>query len=183
MSGGAGAQLPRWEVLKQDSERRPHQAVGSVHAVDAQHALLMARTVFARRPSAVSMWVLPAAKVHSWTAQQLQDGAPAPAEAQGASRHYYVVRKSSHRRSMTFGDLVGQVEGTTLAAARAAAIQRFSDQPILALWLLEADAIHRSDPADADPWFGPALDKTYKQQSVYSSRATARRDAEEGVNL
>lgn len=184
MSAGVGStpdtQWPRWEVLKQDAPPKPHQAVGSVHAVDAQHALLMARTVFARRPSAVSMWVVPATSVHAWTAQQLDAPTDEP-EAAAQPRQYYVVRKSSHRRSMTFGDLVGQVEAVSLLQARAAALRQFADQPILALWLLEADAVHRSKPADAEPWFGPAVDKTYKQQSVYSSRATARRAADQGA--
>ncbi|MFA5567508.1 MAG: phenylacetic acid degradation protein [Trueperaceae bacterium] len=182
------SQWPRWEVLKQDNERKAHQAVGSVHAADAEHALLMARTVFARRPSAVSMWVAPAACVHAWTAQELEGHAaeavpagPAPSEPGAASQRYFVVRKSSNRRSMTFGDLVGEVAAPTLEAALARALSEFADAPILALWLIEADAVVRSDPAVADPWFGPALDKTYKQQSIYSSSAVARKDAEEGV--
>ncbi|HRN18575.1 MAG: phenylacetic acid degradation protein [Truepera sp.] len=180
------SQWPRWEVLKQDNERKAHQAVGSVHAADAEHALLMARTVFARRPSAVSMWVAPAACVHAWTAQELEGHAeaasaePTPDETAAAQR-YYVVRKSSNRRSMTFGDLVGEVAAPTLQGALARALREFADAPILALWLIEADAVVRSDPAVADPWFGPALDKTYKQQSIYSSSAVARKDAEEGV--
>ncbi len=182
------SQWPRWEVLKQDNERKVHQAVGSVHAADAEHALLMARTVFARRPSAVSMWVAPAARVHAWTAQELEElvtsavpAEPAPDDPAAASQRYLVVRKSTNRRSMTFGDLVGEVSAPSLEAALAHALAHFTDEPVLALWLVEADAVVRSDPSDADPWFGPALDKTYKQQSVYSSSATAHKDADEGV--
>lgn len=182
------SQWPRWEVLKQDNERKVHQAVGSVHAADAEHALLMARTVFARRPSAVSMWVTPAARIHSWTAQEIEGleaaataAEPDPDASTGALQRYFVVRKSTNRRSMTFGDLVGEVTAPSLNAALAQAVEEFADEPILALWLIEADAVIKSDPEDSDPWFGPALDKTYKQQSVYSSRATVRKDAEEGV--
>ncbi len=182
------SQWPRWEVLKQDSERKVHQAVGSVHAADAEHALLMARTVFARRPSAVSMWVAPAARIHTWTAQEIESRAaeeaavePAGDEPSAASQRYFVVRKSTNRRSMTFGDLVGEVVAPSLETALAQALEEFADEPILALWLVEADAVIRSDPEDSDPWFGPALDKTYKQQSVYSSRATTRKDTTKGV--
>lgn len=192
-------QWPRWEVLKQDNERKQHQAVGSVHAADPEHALLMARTVFARRPSAISMWVAPVSAIASWTAEELERRASVAGKAQaeqqsgpqaneheaaptdGQPRRYLVVRKSSNRRSMTFGELVGEVEGANLDAALDAALERFSDEPVLALWLVDTEAVVRSDPEEADPWFGPALDKTYKQQSVYSSRATASKDASKGV--
>ena len=182
--GAADTQWPRWEVLKKDSERKPHQAVGSVHAADPEHALLMARTVFARRPAAVSMWVAPVSRIHTFTAEELADlpaqGAE-PDDATAPAQSYLVVVKSSNRRSMTFGDLKGEVEGGSVRQALDAALAAFSDEPVLALWLVEKDSVIRSDPELADPWFGPAQDKTYKQQSVYSSRATAQKDATEGV--
>ncbi|MFA5550937.1 MAG: phenylacetic acid degradation protein [Trueperaceae bacterium] len=178
---GADTQWPRWEVLKKDSERKPHQAVGSVHAADAVHALLMARTVFARRPAAVSMWVAPAASIHAFTAEELTQ-VPAHSEAEGGElSRYLVVVKSTNRRSMTFGDLKGEVEASSVRAALDLALELAGEEPVLALWLVEAGSVVRSEPDDADPWFGPAQDKTYKQQSVYSSRATASKDAAEGV--
>ncbi len=199
-------QWPRWEVFKQDSERKPHQAVGSVHAADAEHALLMARTVFARRPNAVSMWVAPADRIHSWTAEELAglnvtpadlagngtrgslgshgSAAAASSAAPGANvrlASFLVVVKSSNRRSMTFGDVRIEVQGATPASALRSALARLGEEPVLAIWLVEAAAVVRSDPEVADPWFGPAVDKTYKQQSVYSSVATAKRDTERGM--
>lgn len=197
-------QWPRWEVFKQDSEKKPHQAVGSVHAADAEHALLMARTVFARRPNAVSMWVAPADRIHSWTAEEIDNLAPtdvagnsaggssgslgsadATLTAQsGGSEHsprFLVVVKSSNRRSMTFGDVRFEVQGATPRAALDVALSQLADETVLALWLVESAAVVRSDPEVADPWFGPATDKTYKQQSVYSSLATAKRDTERGM--
>ncbi len=46
-----GTEWPRFEVIKQDTERSLPQMVGSVHAADPEHALLLARHVFVRRPS------------------------------------------------------------------------------------------------------------------------------------
>ena len=180
-TAGTDTQWPRWEVLKKDNERKPHQAVGSVHAADAEHALLMARTVFARRPAAVSMWVAPAASIHTFTAEELAQLPPATDDHTGALHGYLVVVKSTNRRSMTFGDLKGEVEASSVRAAVDRAIELAGEEPVLALWLVEAGSVVRSEPEDADPWFGPAQDKTYKQQSVYSSRATASKDAAEGV--
>lgn len=178
---GTDTQWPRWEVLKKDNERKPHQAVGSVHAADAEHALLMARTVFARRPAAVSMWVAPAADIHAFTAEELAQ-LPQPGDVtSGQLSRYLVVVKSTNRRSMTFGDLKGEVEAGSVRAALDRALELAGEETVLALWLIEADSVARSEPDDADPWFGPAQDKTYKQQSVYSSRATASKDAAEGV--
>src|SRR5690606_10476173 len=70
--GPSDTQWPRWEVFKQDAPNRPHQAVGSVHATDPEHALVTARNVFARRPAAVSMWVAPADAIFSRTLEQLE---------------------------------------------------------------------------------------------------------------
>ncbi|MCX7601844.1 MAG: phenylacetic acid degradation protein, partial [Meiothermus sp.] len=67
-------QWPRWEVFKQDTPSKPHQAVGSVHAADPQHALLTARNIFARRPQAVSMWVARADDIFSWTKEEIAEG-------------------------------------------------------------------------------------------------------------
>jgi ring-1,2-phenylacetyl-CoA epoxidase subunit PaaB len=182
-------QWPRWEVFKQDGPSRPHQAVGSVHATDPEHALVTARNVFARRPAAVSMWVAPADAIFARTLEQLEadpvamgsDDRPAGGageRAAGATRTYLVFRKSSHRRSMTFGDHVGQVEATGPEAALRAAIATFDDAPALAWWLVEERLVARSDEGDVDTWFGSAIDKTYKQQSAYGTivpkRAAAR---------
>jgi ring-1,2-phenylacetyl-CoA epoxidase subunit PaaB len=55
-------QWPLWEVFVQDAQGAPHSHAGSVHAVDAEHALQNARDVYGRR-GALSMWVVPAATI------------------------------------------------------------------------------------------------------------------------
>lgn len=202
-ASAADTQWPRWEVFKQDSEKKPHQAVGSVHAADAEHALLMARTVFARRPNAVSIWVVAADAIRSWTAEELDGLDPSSGSASGGNTsgsdspanfakpiapidsghlpNYLVVVKSSNRRSMTFGDVRFEVQGATSRAALDVALSQLANETVLALWLVESSAVVRSDPEVADQWFGPATDKTYKQQSVYSSVAAAKRDTEKGL--
>jgi ring-1,2-phenylacetyl-CoA epoxidase subunit PaaB len=158
---------PRWEVFKQDSPSRPHQAVGTVHATDAEHALYNARTVFARRPQAVSMWVAPAEAVLSLTKEALASP-PAwleqPDDA-GERERYAVFLKTSHKQGMTFVDHVGEVEAASPQAAMKRALEQHPQA--LAWWVVPTSAIAKS-PEDAPPsWFEPAKDKTYKQQSEY----------------
>ncbi|MEJ2291084.1 MAG: phenylacetic acid degradation protein [Deinococcales bacterium] len=158
---------PRWEVFKQDTPSKPHQAVGSVHAADPEHALLMARSVYARRPAAVSLWVAPAEAVFAVTAEELAAAEPWSVEEAGEERLYQVFRKTSHRRAMTFVDHVGEVSAPGPRAAVAAARQAFPEPPALAWWVVPTARLSASPDDEAAAWFEPAADKTYKQQSAY----------------
>jgi ring-1,2-phenylacetyl-CoA epoxidase subunit PaaB len=55
----ADSQWPLWEVFTQAGEGAPHEHAGSVHAVDAEHAMQNARDVYTRRGKVVSLWVVP----------------------------------------------------------------------------------------------------------------------------
>ena len=160
------SQWPRWEVFKKDSERKPYQAVGSVHAVDPEHALLNAKNVFVRRPAAVSLWVAPAAAIYSKTAQELANE-PLDAEKMAVKRPFAIFRKATNRRSLTFVDYVGEISAATPQHALQQAIGQFDDKPGLAWWVIPKDAITSSEENVAEAWFDPAKTKTYKQQSQY----------------
>jgi len=168
-------QWPRWEVFKQDAEGKPHQAVGSVHAADAEHALLMARSVHARRPAAVSLWVAPADAVHAVTAEQLATDPETPAPFGAGARRFLVFRKTSHRRSMTFVEHVGAVTAAGPEGAVAAARETYPEPPALAWWVVPADRVTASPEAEVAAWFEPAGTKTYKQQSEYGTLAAGHR--------
>lgn len=161
-------QGPRWEVFKQDAPSRPHQAIGTVHAADPEHALLTARTVFARRPRAVSLWVAPADACRLVTAEELAEHPErfAAPEA-GPERRYQVFRKGSHRAGLHLADHLGAVAAPGPAAALAAARAAWDDAEALAWLLVPDETIVRSAPEDVASWFEPAEDKTYKQQSAY----------------
>jgi ring-1,2-phenylacetyl-CoA epoxidase subunit PaaB len=175
-------QWPRWEVFKQDRPKKPHQAVGSVHATDAEHALFNARSVFARRPNAVSMWVAPESAIFEMTAEELEDPNWDKGEGRGeapdrAPETYLVFAKLNHRQSLTYVDHLGEVEAKSPAGALKKAIATFTDnkdnkktnKPALAWWLAPAEAVAKSRDEDAGSWFAPAKDKTYKQQSQYAT--------------
>ena len=168
-------QWPRWEVFKQDAPNKPHQAVGSVHAADPEHALLTARHVFVRRPSTVSLWVAPEEAIFSVTREELEAGRdpwPAETDAPAASHEpltYLVFAKTSHKRAMTFVDHLGEVKASSPREALEKALEAFQtpEATVPAWWLVPARVVVKSSGDDAESWFAPAKDKTYKQQSAY----------------
>lgn len=160
-------QWPRWEVFKKDSARKPHQAVGSVHAVDGEHALLNARNVFVRRPSAISLWVVPASAIFSLTQEERGSRPEWPNTRAVSIAPYELFAKKSHRRSMTFMDHIGQIGGVSPQDALRRGFDAFDLADTLAWWVFLTEAVVATDPDVVESWFAPAKEKTYKLQSQY----------------
>lgn len=161
-------QWPRWEVFKQDSEKRPYQAVGSVHAGDPEHALLTARNIFVRRPAAVSLWAVREQDILTATPEEIA-AQPELLQTAGEAGTYHVGIKKSHKRSMTFVDLVGTVEAS---GAGDALRQAHEQHPDALAWLVFPDSAKVQTEQDAgtvESWFAPAAEKTYKQQQYYGT--------------
>lgn len=58
-------QWTTWEVFHQVKRGAAHVHVGSVHAPDAEMALLLAKEQFARRQNCVNLWVVPSSAIVS----------------------------------------------------------------------------------------------------------------------
>ena len=56
-------ELPLWEVFIRGQHGLNHRHVGSLHAADAEMALLNARDVYTRRNEGVSIWVVKSADI------------------------------------------------------------------------------------------------------------------------
>jgi ring-1,2-phenylacetyl-CoA epoxidase subunit PaaB len=56
-----------WEVFIQASPGIPHKHAGSLHAADAETALLSARDVYTRRSEGMNIWVVPANSITAST--------------------------------------------------------------------------------------------------------------------
>jgi len=54
---------PLWEVFIRGQHGMSHRHVGSLHAADAEMAILNARDVYTRRNEGVSIWVVQAAQI------------------------------------------------------------------------------------------------------------------------
>lgn len=169
-------QWPRFEVFKQDSPDKPHQAVGSVHAPDGETALLMARDVFVRRPKCVSLWVAPAGAILSRTQQELEAESLAVGEEDpaGDPQPYHIFRKSSQRRAMTFVDWLGEIAAASPAQALQQAIAQFSNEPAYVWWVVPEAAIIRSQEEEIESLFVPLQNKSYRHQSAYGTVAPTR---------
>ncbi|MFQ5439695.1 MAG: 1,2-phenylacetyl-CoA epoxidase subunit B [Phycisphaerae bacterium] len=53
-------QWPVYEVFHQQARGEPHVHVGSIHASDAETALMLAKEQYGRRQACVNIWVVPA---------------------------------------------------------------------------------------------------------------------------
>lgn len=66
-------ELPLWEIFIRGQHGLNHRHVGSLHAADAEQAILNARDVYTRRNEGVSIWVVPSAAI---TASSPSDKGP-----------------------------------------------------------------------------------------------------------
>ncbi len=177
-------QWPLWEVFKQDKPGKPHESVGTVHAPDAEMALLNARDVYVRRPRAVSVWVCLQTAVYSKTAEQLAadpNWPPANRETTEPKTTFHIFTKTSQRRAMTFVNHVGEIRTATpeLALKQAIDCGEFGEN-VWVWWVVPDEAITRSQADDIASMFDPALDKKYRQQTHYGFVSPARQKRARG---
>lgn len=181
----ADTQWPTFEVFQQARPGEPHRNAGSVHAPDAEIALLNARDIFVRRPYCHSLWVVPAGEILAVTAQALEDGLWPQETAFPAARPepepYYVCQKLSQRPSETYVTCVGTVRARTPVEALRRAVETFNEGTPWVWWVFPARAVTRSEADDIASMFDPALDKPYRDQSYYRTVSTMRRIRQAGA--
>ncbi len=159
-------QWPRFEVFKQEREGQPFRNVGSVHAPDAELALLSARDVFARRPACHSLWVVPAEAITTRVAV-------APARPDGLLQPYAVCAKQSQRQAMTYVDYLGRVEAHSPAEALQLAATAFGGDENVVWWVFPENAVTASQPDDALD-YAAATGKLFRLPNQYHTVVTMR---------
>lgn len=171
-------QWSRFEVFLQEKNGRFHKSVGSVHAPDAEMALLNARDLFGRRPEVVNLWVAAAENILAKTAEELAEDNTIlersfPEESEST---FYVFQKQSQRRAMTFVVHSGEIIASNAKHALQKAMAKFDDpgKPTFVWWVCPETAITRSDPSDADSLFAPAYEKHYKHPYDYKTFSKMR---------
>jgi len=169
-------QWTRFQVFVQSKSGEPHQDAGSVHASDAELALLNARDVFARRPECVSMWVVPADAIHSRTAEEIQNlsgtGEGLPENQTASPKIFYVACKYKQAGTQV---LTGSVEAASPSLALAEAINKYGGKsPALVWWVFPASAVTQSDPAEIDSLYAPAKDKGFRMSTDFHTHTVMR---------
>jgi len=164
------SQWPRYEVFIQNREGQPHKNVGSVHATDAEMALMNARDVFVRRPNCTSLWVVPAATILSRSEEELRLTHSDDQDletSKGTNQRYVVFQKQSQRNSMTYVTCSGTVEAVSPEAALKEARESSDDPTVFVWWVCSESAIVRSNKDDVSSMFNPAKDKKYRLPQSY----------------
>ena len=164
-------QWPRYIVFQQAKIEEPHQYAGSVHAPDAEMALMNARDVFVRRPACVSLWVVPAGVIFAKTAEELTEN---PALLDGvedqakAPTQYHVFQKATHKG--TYGH-VGDVTAESAGEAFKQAFATVAQCSAAAWWVFTVEAVTQSTPEDIEALFQPATSKPFRDQAFYHTVA------------
>lgn len=155
---------PRWEAFVRQNGGLAHIHSESVHATDAESALLNARDAYLRRVEGVSLWVAPSASVTVWESDSTDD--PPPASDAGAASLWEVFVR--HRRGLAHlhaGSLRANSPGAAIAKARSAYVTR--DEGV-SVWVVPSADIYATDPAEADALFEPFSDKDYRYPTHYN---------------
>jgi ring-1,2-phenylacetyl-CoA epoxidase subunit PaaB len=163
-------QWPRFEVFLQDRPGTPHRNIGSVHAPDIEMALMNARDVFVRRPSCISLWVVPVDAIYAKTVQEIEVDSDLFRDRlsdESPVEKYDVFRKLSQRRAMTYVIYAGQVEAASPELALHRAIEKLGDESTFVWWVCPERMILRSQESDIPSMFTPAMDKEYRQPRDY----------------
>ncbi len=171
-------QWPRYEVFVQEKEGKPYLDYGSVHAPDAELALMNARDVFARRPEACSMWVVPAGKIFSRTAQELDLlGLPALPEVPEEPGTFEVFCKEKPAGTQAW---LAQVNATSPQEALRLALQQHPTIRPFTWWVVPSRAVVASDPAEIDSLFSPAREKRFRMSTDFKTHSAMQKLREEG---
>jgi ring-1,2-phenylacetyl-CoA epoxidase subunit PaaB len=164
-------QWPRFIVFQQAKVDSVHQYAGSVHAPDAEMALMNARDVFVRRPTCVSLWLVPAAVVFSRTTEELAEKrlSHEPLQAENtAPQNYIIFQKATHKAGYNYA---GKVNASTPSQALAIAFEAFTQRSARAWWVFSEQLTIRSTPEDIEALFAPASSKAFRDQAFYHTVA------------
>ena len=175
-------QWTRFQVFLQEKPGSPHLDMGSIHAPDKEMALLNARDVFVRRPACVSLWVAPVQSIYSRTAQEIQENgilSDTVEELPAEKELYFVFGKLKPSGTQTY---LGTVEAAGASQALETAMETLSPgKPVFAWWVIPARSVVKSDLADIESLFEPALDKPFRLSTDFHT-VSAMRQIKSGKN-
>ncbi len=164
-------QWPCFYVFEKPRQEAAFIHAGSVHAPDLELALLIARDVFARRPSRTAMWIAPESAIFSRTKEQLATGEHPGEGDPKEERDFQVFAKTSQKGVCVHQ---GTVRAREPWIALAAAQQAFPKVRALVWWLIPDDSLLKSDPEQAALLYGSSPGKEYRHERNYPVRTMMR---------
>lgn len=172
MTAAQDVQWPRFQVFHQAGPEKPHSNAGTVHAADPEMALQNARDVFVRRPECSSLWVAPADRIASLTAEQAEQGGPPDAETSSDQLEPYLVFEK--RSQIGSHEYAGEVSAGSAAEALSAAVRASGDREVLVWWAVPKRFVSASEEDQRESLFGPARHKDYRGQAAYPTTSMMR---------
>ncbi len=88
-----------YEVFHQDKRGRQHEHVGSVHAPDAELALVFAKEQFARRKKCANIWVVKTSDIYAFNLEDEDMFATTPEKTYREASGYRVADKITEFKS------------------------------------------------------------------------------------
>ena len=164
-------QWPRYEVFKQDAPNKPHESIGTVHAVDGEMALQNGRDIYVRRPRCHSLWVTRSDAIFAKTAEEIEEDKSwqENIDTSGPKESYFVFQKQTERRGMAFVTHVGAVEASSAEHALQLALAKFDADEVFVWWVCPETAVTKSTDLDIQPMFTPATEKKYRMPNQYKT--------------
>ena len=92
----AAESWPMWEVFVRQRRGLSHVHAGSLHAPDAETALLNARDVYTRRLEGVSVWVVPSSAIAAFDPDDADDYFEANEKDYRHATHYEIPDEVGH---------------------------------------------------------------------------------------
>jgi ring-1,2-phenylacetyl-CoA epoxidase subunit PaaB len=170
-------QWPRYVVFQQDAPDAPYHYDGSVHAPDAELALLNARDVFTRRPDCIGLWVVRADRIFSRTAEELS-ATPLAGSPPGQPETYVIFQKRDHKGMHAW---VGEVDASSPEGALIKALDTFAADlrsKAIVWWVIPSRAITRSSREDLDALFQMSGEpRFYREQNEFKTITALRKAA------
>jgi ring-1,2-phenylacetyl-CoA epoxidase subunit PaaB len=162
-------QWPVYQVFERPAPNKPLRAGGSVHAVDAETALENAWAVYGRRPTGVSLCVVPRAEILSKTREEFANITMTPQTAASDDKTYSVFRRSGAK--LIYEEAKPVVAGSA-EQAMALAIAAASD--CFAIWVFPSSATTSSADVPADCPCTPQSHKWFRDHKSFPVLAMLR---------
>jgi len=162
-------QWPVYQVFERPAPDKSLRAGGSVHAVDAEMALENAWAVYGRRPTGVSLCVVPRAEIVSKTREEFGTASSTSQAAANGEQTYSVFRRTGAK--LTYEEAKPVVAGS---AEQALALAIAAGRDWFAIWVFPSSAMTSSADMPADCPSAPQSHKWFRDHKSFPVLAMLR---------